>query len=254
MKLQFVSDIHLELRSYIPVIEPVEPGNTYLALCGDIGNPCFKNYKDFLSHHSKTFEHILIISGNHEYYSDSNTMSDMENKIRSICDLFKNVTYLNTDKIIIGRTKFIGCTLWSDTSNICEKAKGAMNDYKYIYVKHGKFKKTRKIKPLEISKIHRYMRFWIEKEIKLDNRYDDIIVLTHHPPSFSMLDINDVYSPCYGSNCEYLLKEPVKYWISGHTHSCKSVEINDINLLSNCMGYPRQNIKGFNENKYIDFY
>ncbi len=51
-KLQFVSDIHLELRkNKIPIIKPIESGNSYLALCGDIGNPYLSSYKKFLSIH-----------------------------------------------------------------------------------------------------------------------------------------------------------------------------------------------------------
>ena len=70
MKLQYVSDIHLELRKVknIPIIKPIDE-NTYLALCGDIGNPFAPSYKSFLDIHSKLFVHILIVSGNHEYYS-----------------------------------------------------------------------------------------------------------------------------------------------------------------------------------------
>ena len=78
MKLQYISDIHLELRKGIPTIEPIEMGKTYLALCGDIGNPFLPSYKKFLDIHSKLFVHILIVSGNHEYYSSQKTQRTMK--------------------------------------------------------------------------------------------------------------------------------------------------------------------------------
>lgn len=52
-----------------PIINPIFPGKSYLALLGDIGNPCLVNYGYFIDYYSKLFEHILIIAGNHEYYS-----------------------------------------------------------------------------------------------------------------------------------------------------------------------------------------
>ena len=112
MKLQYISDLHLELRgNNVPRIIPVDPGNTYLALCGDIGNSFIPTYEKFLEIHTKEFVHILIISGNHEYYtskSKQRTMKTIDENIEQIISKFKNVTYLNMKEIIIRRKKNIG--------------------------------------------------------------------------------------------------------------------------------------------------
>lgn len=285
-KLQYVSDIHLEFRTLqsIPIIQPIEPGNTYLALCGDIGNPYLSNYQEFLDIHSKLYEHILLISGNHEYYNilnNQNSIDQVDNHIREIVKKYNNVTYLNRNKIIIGRTKFIGCTLWTDVTRIKMRAETSMNDYKHIYVdsnnstyriKKNIHEESLTIKSREqiiqpfkevlraddVINMNRKMREWLEHQInKFGNadckKYDDIIILTHHAPTTKMLPIRDVYSDCYASNCEDIIKFPVKYWISGHTHACMKCEINGATCLSNCMGYPGQNVTNY-DNKYIEFY
>ena len=56
--LQFISDIHL-----------IFPQESYLALLGDIGYPHLKNYDNFLKEHAPKFTEILLLAGNHEYYS-----------------------------------------------------------------------------------------------------------------------------------------------------------------------------------------
>jgi predicted phosphohydrolase len=281
-KLQFVSDLHLELRKSrtIPTIQPIQEGKTYLALCGDIGNPFLDTYREFIDIHSELFAHILIVSGNHEYYTSNKqrTMRMIDEEIYKICRDYDNVTYLNMDRIIIGRTKFIGCTLWSDVSNITNIAESIMNDYKRIWMdspnKKSRFEQVnngyriqkkyiregrRRLQGSDVADMHSQMKSWLETQIAnynpddIGKKYDNIIVLTHHAPSFAMLEKSDLYSPCYGSECDYLMGPPITYWISGHTHVSKRVIINGTTLISNCMGYPGQKVNGYNPNEFITF-
>ncbi len=281
-KLQYVSDIHLEMINIknIPIIDPIED-NIYLALCGDIGNPFIDTYKQFLKIHTKLFKHILIVSGNHEYYTSmkkQRTMEMADVEIQKIVSEFDNVTYLNMGKVIISRTKFIGCTLWSDVSNILEIAESVMNDYKNIYVDNpnttGRFEyvrngyriqkkwikeNRRKLRAVDVVKIHQKHKEFIKDQLdKFDpkdpeRKYDKIIVLTHHAPSFSLLTKSDLYSSCYGTNCDVLFKEPVLAWISGHTHHSTSIEINGVKAVSNCMGYPGQRGTDYDSSVYLEF-
>lgn len=278
MKLQYVSDLHLELvkSKNVPTIKPID-NNTYLALCGDIGNPFMDTYTQFLDIHTKLYKHILIVSGNHEYYSSKSkqyTMSVINDKITQIANNYNNVTYLNMGKIIINRTKFIGCTLWSDISSVSSIVEDIMNDYKNIYTDNPgtpsrKIVKTeglrtnkRNIKadrsPLhsyDVINMHTQMKKWLFFEISKDNnnnKYENIVVLTHHAPTLKMLDRSDLYSPCYGTNLESMMINPVKYWISGHTHVSKKVVINNTTCLSNCWGYPQQKGTGYDANAYIE--
>lgn len=283
--LQYASDLHLELREInnIPILQPIKKRNIYLALCGDIGNPFIPTYKRFLDIHTKLFVHILIVSGNHEYYTsydDQRTIKQGDDEITRIVAEYDNVTYLNMDRIIIGRTKFIGCTLWSDVSTSTTIAERVMNDYKKIFVDNpetaGRFlnimnvyrrNKTNikanrsRLKANNVSTIHTRMRKWIQLQLDKFNpndtnkKYDHIIILTHHAPSFQMLNHNksDIYDDCYATNCENMMGSPVTHWISGHTHTSKEVDIGGTICLSNCMGYPDQTDTQFDPTRYITF-
>lgn len=65
MKLQILSDLHLEFSPnfYLP-----KTGNV-IALLGDIGYPKSLIYREFITKLSKDYEHVLLITGNHEYYN-----------------------------------------------------------------------------------------------------------------------------------------------------------------------------------------
>ena len=145
--LQYISDIHLEKKKNKPSdilgnfikIQPYSKGHSYLALLGDIGNPYMTNYNNFLEYHAKIFEHIFVISGNHEYYTSKKkqyTIENIEEEIKKICDQYENITYLQKSKIQIGQTLFIGCTLWSNISKVQNIAYDSINDYSNIYVKN----------------------------------------------------------------------------------------------------------------------
>jgi hypothetical protein len=276
----------------------------YLALCGDIGCPFQHNYETFLRIHSNLYERIFIITGNHEYYTSKQyTIFQVEQRIRELTHYYPKVTFLNTNEPFqLGNTLFVGCALWSAVD---ETAESKMNDYKRIYIgEDNRYiatnvvkKKTwvregrRPIRYMDVLEMHGKMLTYLEEMVNGDysnmttfamkdtgfntDTIEQLIMLTHHAPSFKMLkekptvptppiydseDSDDWDRPipsinidnCYATDCEYLFKKPVVCWISGHTHECKDEKINDIPCLSNCFGYPHQQTE-FILKKCIEF-
>ena len=252
MKLQYVSDIHIELRKpkEIPLIVPREQSNGCLALCGDIGDPFSSQYETFIGVHSPLYRYVLVVSGNHEYYSArrQRTMREIDDQIEAVCAKFTNVIFMNKKEIVIENTKFIGCTLWSFVNKELESQ---MNDYNNIFVDSlrtnsgmhmfpdRKRRYLREFKrPLEyqdVNLLHQDMITWLEECIQKTPE-PNIIVLTHHAPTEQM----DRTPPScgYSSDCEFLFTSKVSHWISGHTHITRQVSIGNTLCLSNCYGYP----------------
>ena len=275
--IQYTSDIHLEFwKKGFPVIEPVEKDNSYLVLAGDIGYPHQVNYKQFIEHHSKFFKHIIIVAGNHEYYSSKNkqyTIDDIEEKIKSICEEFKNVTFLQKSFIEIENTVFIGCTLWSEIKNF-SIAERCMNDYSNIYIKNlnqnrdrtrTKFnehtfgckkiriKKRRDILyPEHIFDTYKTHCSWLFEQIS-NMSLKDVVVITHHAPSLNLLNEINMYSGFYASDLDQkIINNPnIKFWIFGHTHFNIEKTIGNTKCVSNCKGYKGFNIEHYNPDKYI---
>ena len=81
------------------------------------------------------------------------------------------------------------------------------------------------------------------------------IIITHHMPSESLVDIKyktpDMlpYNQWYYCDMDEFInsnRNKIKYWFYGHTHTPSEVIINEIPFLCNPIGYP-------NENKKVDF-
>jgi len=249
MKIQYISDIHLEYLSEIPQIYPI---GDVLVLAGDIGHPFSSIYKNFLIDMNNKFKKVFLITGNHEFYSlvnlhwgvpnwnqnDNKTMEEIDDKIKLIILEYNlnNITYLDDSYEDYEGFRFCGTTLWSKIID----QKYLNNDMTMIKNMNIEFR----------NELFNNSYEFINGIINDSNL--PIIMITHHLPSYDL--INSVYkteeyinySQCYASNCNQLFKDPIKIWIFGHTHKVCNKEINEIKFLCNPIGYP-------NENKITDF-
>jgi predicted phosphodiesterase len=278
MKIQYISDIHLEF--YKPhkvakrILKNINP-NEDVKICilsGDIGYPFQPVYEEFLIFMNSKFEHVFLITGNHEYYqfgkNKGKTMKEINDKIQEIIEVNKlnNVHFLNNSTYDLiyedngidnggnghdgnnNKTyRFIGTTLWSklflpqyminDKINIAEHDFESCNKWHQDNVT---FLKT------EIDKCN------------LDDNKIIPIVITHHLPSYSLIDekykdtYRSYYNQSYASNCDDLMKNSnIKCWFYGHTHTGSVQTINDVICAANPIGYPDEN-KNIDFNKVID--
>jgi predicted phosphodiesterase len=79
---------------------------------------------------------------------------------------------------------------------------------------------------------------------------DNCIIITHHIPSESLIDIKyktrkmlpyNQWFYCDLDNLIKLNKNKIKYWIYGHTHMASIKIIDEIQFLCNPIGYPNEN-------------
>lgn len=276
-RLYYISDTHHERlnQSRSSDINIFASGKknirSFLALCGDIGDPFDDKYENFISRHAKRFEHVFILAGNHEYWTKKRTMDEVETQIQLVVSKFNNVTFMYKNQFLLEDTIILGCTLWSPVD---KRAAIYSKDFRNIMVADptAKFGK-RMLKFTEIAETHNTYKMWIEqslKEIAMQNAKcldhppgfnplptKKVIVLTHHAPSNEMIDKSnyndDEHLPqMYASSCEYMFKAPLIGWISGHTHDCRTILINGIPSISNCYGYPGQST-GVSSSRYLEF-
>ena len=93
---KYISDIHLE-KNHIRNIKADKPN---IILAGDIGYPFESSYQTFIHEMAYKFEKVFVISGNHEYDGFKN-ISIVENKIKNICNMRRNVHYLQKDTYML---------------------------------------------------------------------------------------------------------------------------------------------------------
>ena len=100
----------------------------------------------------------------------------------------------------------------------------------------------------------------LEKNTLQNN--DNCIVITHHVPSYSLIDIKYKtqkmlpYNQCFFCDMDDLIEKynsKIKCWVYGHTHKSSNVIINNIPFLCNPIGYPNENSNlEFHKNIIID--
>ncbi len=227
MKIQYISDIHLEFRNTILNIQPLAD---VLVLAGDIGYPFSAIYKEFIGDVSTKFKKVFVVAGNHEYYNDTKTMEEINEQINSVVGEFMNMTFLNDSYEIYEGYKFVGSTLWSHIKD----SRHTINDINAISSMTVEF----------YNELHQVASEFLEEV--LQDKDIPVIIITHHLPSFALIDDqfktldHKNYNQWFASHCDMFFKKPVKVWIYGHTHLPKNTVIQGIPFVCNPLGYPSE--------------
>lgn len=252
-----MSDVHLEFRTKqrIPTIIPCA---TNLALLGDIGKPFTDRYNDFIQEQSAQFEKVFVVMGNHEYYTDTETVDMILDKAKEICKSLPNVYLLERESYRFPADGYtlLGCTLWSDINpSIAEY----LNDFNKIHV-FDKSRSTKKaILPSTYISWHKRDVKWLEESVaNVAHTYvgDKVIVLTHHAPLKDMSGRynGSVLSSAFVTDLRHLFKKPVHTFANGHVHSNCDIMHNNIRCVSNAMGYPGENTAGYKTDVVVPFH
>lgn len=237
MKVQFASDLHLEMprvSNELP-LELVEADVRILA--GDIHkhNRGIR-YADELADMGGV--PVIYVAGNHEYYRYEyfSTIQAMRDEAAK----YPNVYFLENDSVVISGVRFLGCTLWVDFTgdgsisverNILYA--DMLNDFRAIG--YGE----RRMKPADQISLHTQSRKWLTEQ--LNTPFDGkTVVVTHHGPSRLTQHKNfefDEVSACFLTKLDNLV-EQADLWIYGHSHSNLDTNIGQCRLVSNQKGYP----------------
>lgn len=256
MKIQLISDLHLEFgyNVHIP-----NAGADVLVLAGDICDA--KVFKDptrnfrnlayylFFDEVCDKFKHVIYIMGNHEHYKG--TFNKTADILRSALSQYKNLHFLDNQSVFIDGVNFVGSTLWANANTedalAAVKLQFAMNDFRLIKVCDDKGN-YRKFSPYDVRREFNVSKLFLEDS--LGTAYWNeapCVVVTHHAPSFKSIadeykndiDLNSLYA----SDLEYLMKDNVKLWCHGHTHTPFDYKIGNTRVVCNPRGYPGEREK-----------
>jgi len=239
-----MSDIHTEFFDSQEALntfqESIHPRSSFLILAGDIGAPFSKFYESFSAHLSEKFQHIFIISGNHEYYTQRkfikqvDWMAEVDDQIRHVCSKFPNVTYLQNQIYHIPDTNIaiFGSTFWSDIQPEEEMyIQYSLNDYECIpFFTTAEARRRFKI---ACSLLGTSLELHPDK---------DFIVVSHHLPSLSLVHPKYFSGPitvnsAYASDIQLAEHPRIRAWVAGHTHT----PIQKGKFYVNPLGYPGEN-------------
>lgn len=257
MKIRVISDLHLEMdgwKNARPMFKPFElpvmpdEKDTILVLAGDVAllEKAYM-YLPFFAKMTARFKKVLLVPGNHEYYSGNFTKS-LEKATPAI--KMTGVRVLDRDTEVIDNVLFIGATLWTNFNNdhnAMLRAQQQINDYHCI--KYGK--DYRKLHPADTRSKHYDCVNFLEAELKAAQEwnsfgtnvsYDNVVVITHHAPchlSIAPEYVGDSLNDAYYSNLSELFEFEPDLWIHGHMHRPCDYTVMETRVVCNPRGYER---------------
>jgi Icc-related predicted phosphoesterase len=244
LKLQILSDLHLEMMKPPYSWQIPETSAELIVLAGDIGRSAL-GVGWAIRETERLDKPIVYVPGNHEYYKESLTVAAgiMRGAARG-----SKVRVLDMDEFAWNGVRFLGLTLWTDYSlfgrkrrtGVMKRADLFLNDHRLINWPYG-------FTPGHALERHTQGRAWLEAKLA-DGWNGPTVVITHHAPSLLGTDTrfhSDLLTAAFVSNLEDVIQHfSPPLWVHGHTHHCIQYMIGSTRVVSNQKGYPHEPATG----------
>lgn len=270
MKIQLLSDLHLEVHPH--VLPRPAPGAELLVLAGDIGSyQAGSGLADadfgltrFSPRHGWPTP-VLFVPGNHEY--DTFDFDEAHARLRDTCERL-GITWLERETQVFGDIRFLGTTLWTDFDALVtaqdraaqspagmlrkrEKAFRAANFYL------RKAATTRRGEPWLAEGWYEQGRLcqqWLRQALTRPFNGSTVVV-THFAPSLRSADPRYGLTPGTAGFCNSLdeLLPAAQWWLHGHLHCQQDYVAAGCRVVANTLGYARKGEQdGFRADLVLD--
>jgi predicted phosphodiesterase len=233
-RLRIFSDLHLEFVDWIPPPAAADA----IVLAGDIAvgvqgiQWARRQFPD---------TPVVYVPGNHEFYGAR--LPDALAELRSEAQRL-GVHFLDGDECILGGTRFLGTTLWTDyelygsAPEDLERAMAdaaiEMNDFRMIQWAGGE-----PLEPALVRDMHLTGVAWLAERLA-EPFGGPTVVVTHHLPHRRCIHPKyegTRFNPCFASDLDHLVRAPVALWVHGHTHESIDFLVNGTRVVCNPRGY-----------------
>ncbi len=251
MRLHILSDLHLEKASLNLAEVDADADVVVLAGDTDVGTRGIEWARRLADGRP-----VLYVAGNHEFYGGS--LPGVIDDMRAAAD-GSAIHVLENDEVVLGGTRFLGCTLWSDfefdgperrhaSMRLSERV---VNDYSHIT--YGP--KNRTLHPADTRMLHVSSRAWLAD--RLSAPFDGTtVVITHHQPVIRGKPDNRILRSLAGAFVsdvsELMDGHRARLWVYGHTHRAADLDVNGTRVLSNPRGYPNEPVAEFNPGLVVE--
>jgi predicted phosphodiesterase len=231
VKLQILSDLHLEMGDHAPVQTDAD----VVVLGGDVH--VGRRGVGWIKKHFSG-KPVIYVAGNHEFYG--NSVPGLFNELRSAVE-GSNICVLENESVDIDGYRFLGCTLWTDfqawhnPAAAMLAAQKGISDFNVIRGREDWFS------PKDSVELHRQSLGWLKEELKR-HPAEKTVVITHHAPSEKSTPpqhAGEILNTAFVSALDdFVWESGVPLWIHGHTHHCVDYKIGKTRIFSNQRGYP----------------
>lgn len=255
MKLQLLSDLHLETESFEPV---PAPGAEVLVLAGDI-DTTWRSLDLFQGWPVP----VLFVPGNHEF--DRRDVDQAREDLRAHVQA-RGLRMLDDECVVLPdaqgrRVRFVGSTRWSDFDVFGptgrERAMRAGGYFQKVMqsTRHGEVFDVVAVRQLALES-----RAWLAGELARGEAgpdWDATVVVTHFAPSLRSADPRYGRQPGTASFCndDEALMPGARLWLHGHLHCRHDYRLGDTRVLSNARGHVRKGeADGFDPQRVVEVF
>jgi predicted phosphohydrolase len=247
-KIQYCSDLHLEFRENKNFLKhfPINPEGEILLLAGDIVLfKLIKEHDDFFNFCADNFEATYWIPGNHEYYDFDLADVRAENFQPLFEKIKENVFLLNNQTIKYKNADLVFSTLWSHIPPQYEwTVQQNVSDFEMIK------KKGKNLTAPDFNALHKNDLNFLKTALSTQTDRQRIVIthhvptLMHYPEQYRNSSINSAFAVelhdfIFNVGAGNFL--PL-HWIYGHHHyNTPAFKIGNTTMLTNQLGYVRQN-------------
>ncbi len=250
MKIQILSDLHLEFSHY--QIVTVEDSDI-IVIAGDF--TIARKLRQLKAYSQSVRKPVFFVAGNHDYYGGY--FSVVNKYLDNIGLKIDNFHFLSNSSFVYENVKLVGCTLWSNFDlapkpEVYARTVGSkINDFWEISKLSGE--RISRFTPSDCRKLNEESREFLKRELSTDSETRSIVI-THFMPSPKSIHPrfeHDILNPFFCCNCESLMGPNVPLWIHGHTHDSMDYFHKGTHVIANPRGYYEEN-KRFNGRLTID--
>lgn len=235
MKIQFASDLHLDLlQERFPGYRVIEPAEAdVLVLAGDIHRAAqaIDTFADWPVP-------VIYVHGNHEAYHQrlDGMLAQLRERARG-----SRVHFLERDALMLDGVRFLGCCLWTDyalapflPATAMQEAERMLMDHRAIRTPQGTFRAA------DALEEHRQSRRWLESMLNVKAAGPTVVVSHHapHPRSIHARFAGSIVNAAFVSDLTPLLAQ-ADAWIHGHVHDSFDYEWAGARVVANPRGYAR---------------
>jgi Icc-related predicted phosphoesterase len=266
MKLQLVSDLHLEVHPQLHVTPA--PGADLLVLAGDIGSYQTGSRLQDTVYGLDRFSPrkgwptpVIYVPGNHEY--DNDDFDAVHARLRAACDEL-GILWLERETLVIDGVRFVGTTLWSDFDALVDpqepmseqlkkrgKAMRAANFYleKAATLRNGEIFLAEPLREQALL-----CQAWL-REALAQPFEGTTVAITHFAPSLASADPRYGLTPGTAGFCNSLdeLLPLAQLWLHGHLHCAFDYRKGGCRVVANPLGYQgKGEQEGFRPHLLVD--
>jgi Icc-related predicted phosphoesterase len=247
MKLWIISDLHLEFAAWLPDV----PDADVCVVAGDVINKGPERAIDWLTDHVAWAMPVVCVAGNHEYYG---SIWGYDYSLARALENTRRTHFLENETVVIGGTRFVGATLWTDfelnggsadeVAWTMHTVGSQLNDYRMI----GDFNEpSGRITPQRTKAIHETSRAFLDHTLATPFAGATVVVTHHapHPGSIGQQFQGSALNAGFASDLSGLIeRRRPNLWIHGHMHNSADYWAGTTRIVCNPRGYGNEN-RGF---------